>query len=79
MNPARRSFCEVPLGVSWHAAVQFGESTGGPAGEAGVQDDAAEGKDWTVSADSTIARAHQHAAGARHAPAVDLPTGGRIE
>ncbi|WP_408608329.1 IS5 family transposase [Actinocorallia populi] len=31
--------------------------------------DAAEGEDWTVSADSTIVRAHQHAAGARHAPA----------
>ena len=26
--------------------------------------DEAEGKDWTVSADSTVARAHQHAAGA---------------
>jgi transposase len=24
----------------------------------------AEGKDWTVSADSTVVRAHQHAAGA---------------
>ena len=41
--------------------------------------DEAEGGDWTVSADSTIARAHQHAAGARHAPAVDLATGGRSE
>jgi transposase len=41
--------------------------------------DEVEGKDWTVSADSTIARAHQHAAGARRAPAVDAPTGGRIE
>lgn len=38
--------------------------------------DEAEGKDWTVSADSTIARAHQHAAGAAHAPARDDPTGG---
>jgi transposase len=27
---------------------------------------------WAVSVDSTIARAHQHAAGARHAPAADL-------
>src|SRR4051812_40967548 len=35
--------------------------------------DEAEGKDWTVSADSTIARAHQHAAGARRTPAVDAP------
>jgi transposase len=33
--------------------------------------DQAEGKDWTVSADSTVVRAHQHAAGARRArPAV---------
>ncbi|MFI9554205.1 IS5 family transposase [Nonomuraea endophytica] len=30
--------------------------------------DEVEGEDWTVSADSTVVRAHQHAAGARHAP-----------
>jgi transposase len=41
--------------------------------------DEAEGADWTVSADSTINRAHQHAAGARRVPAADDPTGGRIE
>jgi transposase len=41
--------------------------------------DEAEGKDWTVSADSTIARAHQHAAGARRAPAADDRAGGWIE
>jgi transposase len=41
--------------------------------------DEAEGGDWTVSADSTVARAHQHAAGARKVPAVDLPTGGYVE
>lgn len=41
--------------------------------------DEAEGEDWTLSADSTIARAHQHAAGARHAPAADAPTGGTGE
>ena len=47
--------------------------------------------EWTVSLDSTIARAHQHAAGARHAsvdvipqdepasPADEQLTGGRIE
>jgi transposase len=29
--------------------------------------DEAEGTDWTLSADSTVVRAHQHAAGARHA------------
>ena len=28
--------------------------------------DEAEGSKWTVSADSTVVRAHQHAAGARH-------------
>jgi transposase len=38
--------------------------------------DEAEGADWSISADSTIARAHQHAAGARHAPAADAPAGG---
>jgi transposase len=41
--------------------------------------DEAEGTDWTVSVDSTVARAHQHAAGARRAPAADDPTGGTIE
>jgi transposase len=35
-----------------------------------------EGEDWTVSADSTVVRAHQHAAGARHAPARDSPSKG---
>ena len=34
--------------------------------------DEAEGGDWTVSVDSTINRAHQHAAGARHQPPRDL-------
>jgi transposase len=37
--------------------------------------DQAEGRDWTVSADSTVVRAHQHAAGARRAPASDGLTG----
>lgn len=41
--------------------------------------DEAEGGDWTVSADSTINRAHQHATGARRAAACDAPTGGNIE
>jgi len=41
--------------------------------------DEAEGKDWTVSADSTVARAHQHAAGARRVPAADDLTGGSGE
>jgi transposase len=41
--------------------------------------DEIEGDSWTVSADSTINRAHQHAAGARKAPAADYPTGGHIE
>ena len=38
--------------------------------------DEAEGKDWTVSADSTVVRAHQHAAGARHEPARGAGHGG---
>jgi transposase len=38
--------------------------------------DEAEGKEWTVSADSTVARAHQHAAGARRVPAADDRAGG---
>jgi transposase len=37
--------------------------------------DQAEGRDWTVSADSTVVRAHQHAAGARRALASEGPTG----
>ena len=40
--------------------------------------------DWMVSADSTVARAHQHAAGARHRDVEDptdpeTDTGGRVE
>lgn len=38
--------------------------------------DCGEGGDWTVSVDSTVVRAHQHAAGARHAPATDAPAKG---
>jgi transposase len=34
--------------------------------------DVAEGRAWTVAVDSTIVRAHQHAAGARHAPPKDV-------
>jgi transposase len=41
--------------------------------------DQAEGSDWTLCADSTINRAHQHAAGARRTPAADDPTGGSVE
>lgn len=41
--------------------------------------DEAEGADWTVSADSTVVRAHQHAAGARAAPAADDLRGGSGE
>jgi transposase len=31
-----------------------------------IDRDAAEGCDWTLGVDSTVVRAHQHAAGARH-------------
>lgn len=41
--------------------------------------DEAEGADWTVSVDSTVTRAHQHAAGARRAPAADSRAGGTAE
>ena len=41
--------------------------------------DEAEGMDWLVSVDSTINRAHRHAAGARKAAPADYPTGGNIE
>jgi transposase len=41
--------------------------------------DEAEGRDWTVSADSTVVRAHQHAAGARRALPAELARGGRAE
>jgi len=34
--------------------------------------DAEEGKDWTAAVDATVIRAHQHAAGARHAPPTDI-------
>jgi hypothetical protein len=30
------------------------------------------GRAWTVAADATVVRAHQHAAGARHAPPADV-------
>ena len=35
--------------------------------------DASEGRAWTAAADATVIRAHQHAAGARHAPPRDIP------
>ena len=41
--------------------------------------DEAEGTDWTVSADSTVVRAHQHAAGARRALPAERVTGGSTE
>jgi transposase len=34
--------------------------------------DQAEGKAWTVAADATVVRAHQHAAGARRGPPKDI-------
>lgn len=32
-----------------------------------------EGPDWTLGIDSTVVRAHQHAAGARHQQPADIP------
>ena len=34
--------------------------------------DAEQGREWTVAVDSTVVRAHQHAAGARHVPPKDV-------
>jgi transposase len=34
--------------------------------------DEEEGKDWAAAIDSTVVRAHQHAAGARHKPPKDI-------
>ncbi|MGH3569453.1 MAG: hypothetical protein ACRDRH_26230 [Pseudonocardia sp.] len=39
----------------------------------GVGCDVGEGADWTVGAEATVVRAHQHGAGARHAPPKDIP------
>ena len=41
--------------------------------------DEAEGADWAVSADSTVVRAHQHAAGARRTLPAELAAGGISE
>jgi transposase len=41
--------------------------------------DEAEGKGWALSADSTVVRAHQHAAGARRVLPAELATGGSAE
>ena len=38
---------------------------------AGCDED--EGSEWTLGMDSTVIRAHQHAAGARHEPPKDIP------
>jgi hypothetical protein len=38
-----------------------------------------EGADWAVSADSTVVRAHQHAAGARRTLPAELAAGGISE
>jgi transposase len=40
---------------------------------AALQADADAGAEWEVGMDSTVVRAHRHAAGARHAPPKDVP------
>jgi transposase len=35
--------------------------------------DEGDGPQWTVGVDSSVVRAHQHAAGARHEPPKDIP------
>jgi transposase len=37
--------------------------------------DEAQGQAWTVAADATVVRAHQHAAGARRRPPADIDPG----
>jgi hypothetical protein len=41
--------------------------------------DEGEGKDWAISADSTVVRAHQHAAGARRTRPAEQVTGSGTE
>ena len=36
--------------------------------------DGDDSSEWTVGVDSSVVRAHQHAAGARHEPPKDIPT-----
>ncbi|MDQ0798149.1 hypothetical protein QFZ58_006637 [Streptomyces sp. B1I3] len=43
-----------------------------------ASEDAAGGIDWEVSVDSTSARAHQHAAGARKVPPAAIPQKGAV-
>jgi transposase len=38
-----------------------------------TESDADAGAEWAVAIDSTVVRAHRHAAGARHAPPKDVP------
>jgi transposase len=40
---------------------------------AALHSDADAGAEWVVGIDSTVVRAHRHAAGARHAPPQDVP------
>jgi transposase len=40
---------------------------------AALQADSDAGEEWAVAIDSTVVRAHRHAAGARHAPPKDVP------
>jgi hypothetical protein len=44
-----------------------------------IASDEAEGRDWTVSADSTVVLAHQPAASARRVPPAELAHGGSAE
>ena len=38
-----------------------------------VECDREEGEHWSAAIDSTVVRAHEHAAGARHLPPKDVP------
>jgi transposase len=84
-----------PAFGSWKTIANRHRRWSGDGTLAGVLDalrcgaDVSEGPDWTIGVDGAVVRAHQHAAGARHAPPADIPvevvatteldTGGRVE
>ena len=84
-----------PAFGSWKTIANRHRRWSGDGTLAGVLDalrcgaDVTEGPDWTIGVDGAVVRAHQHAAGARHAPPTDIPaevvatteldTGGRVE
>src|SRR6187401_2800978 len=68
-----------PAFGSWKTIANRHRRWSGDGTLAGVLDalrcgaDVSEGPDWTIGVDGAVVRAHQHAAGARHAPPADIP------